>query len=549
MIDLFWYIFSWVKTLVIVFLILDLVFIRTISIFYKKWYYERQGIPFCLPVFPLVGSSIRIKELMKDDENSTFGPFYPLIKECFGTRPPPITGVMLLMKPLLLINSPEYLQEIYISKNRQADKDPLGGIVTKPLLGDSIIVMQSNDLWKQKRHTLAAAFYKDKLIKMTQIIKHLVIKRTQEWREKFLKTRQSFDLMKELNEIHTNVIMSCAFGVKSTDFKMPYIQDGKTFYLPMGEIITKLVYVISMKAFRPEIMLFPYIVLLNYSKLDKEWLQNVKTMRDYAKSMILEKIQQLENQNMNSDQEVQDPDLLTILCQDPTFKDDHEMIISECIAFFIGGSQTVRSANANIIYYLTANQDILQKAYDELNSEILQNNKPPYDLDRCFDFEKMRELPYYQMIFNESLRIEPPLPANQMFIFTEDTQLGPYYIKNGEGIILNIQQIHHNPDQWQVPEKFIPERFDLKSSYYLTPTGQKRNPYSFTPFFGGKRICLGKTFAEIVAKFVVPLIIIQYEFEFVDKTLYKNKPTINVGMRNKEIELQVQIKESRLIKK
>ena len=57
----------------------------------------------------------------------------------------------------------------------------------------------------------------------------------------------------------------------------------------------------------------------------------------------------------------------------------------------------------------------------------------------------------------------------------------------------------------------------------MTPGQKKRHPYSFTPFMGGKRICIGKTFAEMVGRFVVPAILGKYEFEFVDPDMMKNK--------------------------
>ena len=67
-----------------------------------------------------------------------------------------------------------------------------------------------------------------------------------------------------------------------------------------------------------------------------------------------------------------------------------------------------------------------------------------------------------------------------------------------------MHYLHRNPKQWHEPEEFIPERFDPSSKYFLTPEGKKRHPMAFVPFSGGKRICTGKTFAEIVGKFVVP---------------------------------------------
>jgi cytochrome P450 len=41
----------------------------------------------------------------------------------------------------------------------------------------------------------------------------------------------------------------------------------------------------------------------------------------------------------------------------------------------------------------------------------------------------------------------------------------------GDVIQFDIYNLHRNPDEWPEPEKFIPERFDPNSKYYLTPSG------------------------------------------------------------------------------
>ena len=96
-------------------------------------------------------------------------------------------------------------------------------------------------------------------------------------------------------------------------------------------------------------------------------------------------------------------------------------------------------------------------------------------------------------------------------------------------MLLQLKHIHHNPKEWQDPSKFIPERFDPTSSYYLTPEGMKRIPASFCPFLGGKRICLGKSFAEMIGKVVVTIIMSQVEFEFVNPDNYLRKPQNSIA--------------------
>jgi cytochrome P450 len=100
---------------------------------------------------------------------------------------------------------------------------------------------------------------------------------------------------------------------------------------------------------------------------------------------------------------------------------------------------------------------------------------------------------------------------------------------------VDIHQLHHNPDEWREPSKFIPERFDPSSPYFLTPGGSKRHPMSFGPFLGGRRVCVGKTLAEVVSRIVGPALLYSYDFAFVDKTHYHYKPSNHALMVNTPI--------------
>jgi hypothetical protein len=62
---------------------------------------------------------------------------------------------------------------------------------------------------------------------------------------------------------------------------------------------------------------------------------------------------------------------------------------------------------------------------------------------------------------------------------------------------------------------------------------------------GGKRICVGKTFAEIVSKQVVPGILGKYFFEFENKDFYTNKPILNIEIE-KEPVIMVKLKRSNI---
>ena len=93
-------------------------------------------------------------------------------------------------------------------------------------------------------------------------------------------------------------------------------------------------------------------------------------------------------------------------------------------------------------------------------------------------------------------------------------------VKARDTIRINIYGLHRNSQQWQRPNEFLPDRFDPTHPLAETPTGQKRHPGSFLPFNGGKRVCLGKTFAENVLRMTLSLMAQRFDFEFVDKATY-----------------------------
>jgi hypothetical protein len=64
---------------------------------------------------------------------------------------------------------------------------------------------------------------------------------------------------------------------------------------------------------------------------------------------------------------------------------------------------------------------------------------------------------------------------------------------------------------------------------FLRPDGSPRNPYSFCPFFGGKRICLGKTLAESMTVYTIPLIMYHFAFEYVNPDHLKVKPNFQLA--------------------
>lgn len=187
--------------------------------------------------------------------------------------------------------------------------------------------------------------------------------------------------------------------------------------------------------------------------------------------------------------------------------------------------------------YSICNPEVKKKILvevDALMKECKDNIKDKMTIDLTEDM-----LVYTRYAYMESLRIEPPASLTTIQCFSKDVtfesgvkaKLPKFTIKKGQPFLIAIEMIQKDPKQWQEPDAFIPERFDEKSPYFLRPNGEPRHPLAYTPFLGGKRICLGKTFAEITTRLTVPILMHCLNFEYVNKEHYKCKPQYTIGMR------------------
>jgi len=307
------------------------------------------------------------------------------------------------------------------------------------------------------------------------------------------------------------IILACAFGRKNENPLIKYRLNGVDTLLPLGQVISLNTPRVMNREFQLYLILFPELFTFYLSREDKEILFNARQVRAYIRSLIEERAKEMDGGK--------EGDLLGILLQDEeVFAHNYEMIIDECVTFFIAGSQTTANATSNLICYLLMNPQINQKLRSEFNAQLKHFNSDNLkNLAQELDMEKIDELHYLKLCFYESLRIEPPVNISSAFMLTEAQNIAGFNIRAGHMMLANIYQLHHNKDQWQRPDEFVPERFDPNSEFFLTPGGKIRNPMSFVPFLGGKRICVGKTFAEITFKILFPIIISAFDFEFVDE--------------------------------
>jgi cytochrome P450 len=89
---------------------------------------------------------------------------------------PPVVGISFMARPAVYFNTFDCLEDLYVKQNSKMTKSAFHANAYTKILKRSLIFDQTKDLvYIEKRKTLSAAFFKQKLIGMTKIIKEVTM--------------------------------------------------------------------------------------------------------------------------------------------------------------------------------------------------------------------------------------------------------------------------------------------------------------------------------------------------------------------------------------
>jgi cytochrome P450 len=108
-------------------------------------------------------------------------------------------------------------------------------------------------------------------------------------------------------------------------------------------------------------------------------------------------------------------------------------------------------------------------------------------------------------VIDETLRLYPPVAVIARDTFAADA-IGGYDIPAKSGVMMSPYVTHRHPALWDDPERFDPERF--------TPERNAARPrFTYFPFGGGPRLCIGNEFALMEAQILLAMIAQRYRVE------------------------------------
>ena len=142
----------------------------------------------------------------------------------------------------------------------------------------------------RKRKLIGSAFYKEKLLVMVEEIKKIVSTKVQQIEDTYLKQGKAFNLLEQLDEVHTRIILTTAFGGSNvSEVELPFEQNGSFLKKSLGEYLRDIFLYLAFRSARYEIVLVPYLLFFYYTKTDREMLRNIILVRNYCRKLIKER--------------------------------------------------------------------------------------------------------------------------------------------------------------------------------------------------------------------------------------------------------------------
>ncbi|KAL2472432.1 Cytochrome [Abeliophyllum distichum] len=115
-------------------------------------------------------------------------------------------------------------------------------------------------------------------------------------------------------------------------------------------------------------------------------------------------------------------------------------------------------------------------------------------------------LKYLKLVIKETLRLHPPISIIPRAC-REECEIGGYQIPLNANVIVNIWGIGRDPNYWENPESFEPERFEIHSVDFFG------NHFEFLPFGSGKRICPGMAFGIANIEFLLAQLLYHFDWK------------------------------------
>ncbi|XP_020081198.1 cytochrome P450 71A1-like [Ananas comosus] len=177
---------------------------------------------------------------------------------------------------------------------------------------------------------------------------------------------------------------------------------------------------------------------------------------------------------------------------------DHMKAIS--MGMFGAGTETTYTTLEWAMAELVRNSKTMEKLQDEVRGIVLEK--------RMVREEQLNAMTYLKAVVKETLRLHPPAPLLLPRESLKDCYIKDYFVPKKTRVFVNGWAINRDPEFWEEPNEFHPERFINNNSVDF-----KGHDFQFIPFGAGRRICPGIQFAELTIELALANLVHRFEWE------------------------------------
>lgn len=186
-----------------------------------------------------------------------------------------------------------------------------------------------------------------------------------------------------------------------------------------------------------------------------------------------------------------------------------ELVLSESMQLLVAGHETSSNSLSWILYLLSSRPDCLERLRQEFDAVIG---------DAPLNFNDVSRFEYAGQVIHEALRLYPPFwMIDRMAV--KDDRVGDVVIPAGSTVIVFVYGAHHKPQSWPDAESFKPERFSRANE-------KAAAPFTFLPFGGGPRGCIGGNYAMLQILMILSVLVRKYDFQLTPGQEIEARPMV-----------------------
>ena len=369
-------------------------------------------------------------------------PFFERCRARHGRR---FTIRLLATPPFVMLADPGEVREVFTAP-AEALHPGSGARILEPVIGRNSVILLDEDAHLAQRRLMLPAFHGEQVARLARVMTEVAAAEVDRWPRD-----QPVALLPRLQALTLEVILRTVFGLEEGE-RLERLREHLTNVLAVGA--------------SPVSMLPP---LQRDLGPGSPWRRFVR-MRAVVDAELFALIDERRAHTGERD------DVLSLLLgarhEDGSPMSAQELR-DELMTLLVAGHETTASQLAFAFERLVRTPDVLARLTDEVAAG---------DGDA-----------YLTATVQETLRRRPVLPNAAPRLVMEEIEVGGWRYPTGVCLVPNAYLVHHDPSIYPEPYAFRPERF----------LEQPPGTYTWIPFGGGRRRCLGAAFATVEMKIVL----------------------------------------------